>query len=101
MANALASLATSLLNKTGLKRHAPGVAGRHPRNAVLAGARNDGRPGTRAQDWRPDRESGIVAAVRNRGRGWGFAAIALIVLGGLAVLVAFGSGAGADPSPSK
>lgn len=37
---------------------------------------------------------GIVAAVKNRGRGWGFAAVAISVLGGIAVIVAFVGGIG-------
>ncbi|MFF7683619.1 hypothetical protein ACFZA2_12760 [Microbacterium sp. NPDC007973] len=37
---------------------------------------------------------GIVAAVKNRGRGWGFAAVAISVLGGIAVIVAFVTGIG-------
>lgn len=37
---------------------------------------------------------GIVAAVKNRGRGWGFAAVAIAVLGGIVVIVAFVGGIG-------
>ncbi|WP_295839282.1 hypothetical protein [uncultured Microbacterium sp.] len=36
---------------------------------------------------------GIIAAVKNRGRGWAIGAIALAVLGGVAVVVALGVGA--------
>ncbi len=36
---------------------------------------------------------GIVAAVKNRGRGWGIAAIVLAVLGGVVVVSALGIGA--------
>lgn len=42
---------------------------------------------------------GIVAAVKSRGRGWGFAAIAVAVLGGIAVVVAFVSGIGIGAEP--
>ncbi len=42
---------------------------------------------------------GIVAAVKNRGRGWGFAAIIIAVLGGIAVIVAFVSGVGIGVGP--
>ena len=36
---------------------------------------------------------GIIAAGKNRGRGWGIGAIVLAVLGGIAVVVALGVGA--------
>jgi hypothetical protein len=38
---------------------------------------------------------GIVAAVKNRGRGWGIAAIVIAVLGGIVVITALGVGAAA------
>ena len=38
---------------------------------------------------------GIIAAVKNRGRGFGIAAIILAVLGGIVVAVVFGAGAAA------
>lgn len=38
---------------------------------------------------------GIIAAVKNRGRGWAIAAIILAVLGGIVVVVALGVGAAA------
>lgn len=42
---------------------------------------------------------GIVAAVKNRGRGWGIAAIILAVLGGIVVFVSLGIGAGIGAAP--
>ncbi|MGN7970963.1 hypothetical protein [Microbacterium sp. 22296] len=36
---------------------------------------------------------GIIAAVKNRGRGWGIAAIVIAVLGGIVVVTALGVGA--------
>ncbi|WP_314456540.1 hypothetical protein [uncultured Microbacterium sp.] len=36
---------------------------------------------------------GIIAAVKNRGRGWGIAAIVIAVLGGIIVITALGVGA--------
>jgi hypothetical protein len=42
---------------------------------------------------------GIVAAVKNRGRGWAIAAIILAVLGGGVVLVVFGIGAVIGAAP--
>lgn len=38
---------------------------------------------------------GIIAAVKNRGRGWGIAAIIIAVLGGIVVVTALGVGAAA------
>lgn len=38
---------------------------------------------------------GIIAAVKNRGRGWGIAAIVIAVLGGIVVVTALGVGAAA------
>lgn len=38
---------------------------------------------------------GIVAAIKNRGRGWGIAAIVIAVLGGIIVITALGVGAAA------
>ena len=38
---------------------------------------------------------GIVAAIKNRGRGWGIAAIVIAVLGGIVVITALGVGAAA------
>ncbi|AOX46940.1 hypothetical protein [Microbacterium sp. BH-3-3-3] len=43
---------------------------------------------------------GIVAAVKNRGRGWGIAAVVIAVLGGIAVIVAFVGGVGLGVAPS-
>lgn len=42
---------------------------------------------------------GIIAAVKNRGRGWGIAAIVLAVVGGGVVLVFFGVGAVIGAAP--
>lgn len=42
---------------------------------------------------------GIVAAVKNRGRGWAIAAIILAVIGGIFVFIAFTVGAGVGAAP--
>ena len=42
---------------------------------------------------------GIIAAIKNRGRGFGIAAIVLAVLGGIVVAVIFGIGATAGAAP--
>ncbi|KTR99643.1 hypothetical protein [Microbacterium testaceum] len=42
---------------------------------------------------------GIIAAVKNRGRGYGIAALILAVLGGIVVAVVFGIGATAGAAP--
>lgn len=42
---------------------------------------------------------GIIAAVKNRGRGFGIAALILALLGGIVVAVVFGAGATAGAAP--